>query len=72
MFFPDLGAYDLWKAKAGQLGIRRCKVSDYLEKHAKPEERKAGYDLADYFIQQDKQSGFAICGGGYPAYWDCV
>ncbi len=70
VFFPDLGAYELWKEKSGQLGIMQCKVSDYLEKHAKPEERKAGYDLADYFIHQDKQSGFAICEGGYPVFWD--
>ncbi len=45
--FPDLGAYDDWKAKAQEYGWN---ISRVLEDQATEEERKQGLDLADYLI----------------------
>lgn len=47
--FPDLGAYDHWSKKAKELGFQ---ISDLLEKNATEEQRKDGWDLADYLIKQ--------------------
>jgi len=59
--FPDLSkdghAYNLWHNKAKELKSKlsgtRFKVSDYLEKRAKDQEREKGHDLADYLITKD-------------------
>jgi hypothetical protein len=52
--FPDLNCFEKWSMKAKELyDISNFVVSDLLEKHATEEERKLGYDLADYLIQYD-------------------
>jgi hypothetical protein len=42
--FPDLGAYNHWCKKATNLNVK-IEVSDYLEKHATPEQRNEGLDI---------------------------
>lgn len=66
-FFPDLSiqgsALARWSRTADELRELGyvVTVSDYLEKRATDEERKAGLDLADYLLGQWK---------GYPPDWD--
>jgi hypothetical protein len=50
--YPDLGAYDKWKAKARKLerqikGLRFA-ISDELERRATNEDRKKGMDISDF------------------------
>ena len=55
--FPDLGAYDDWKQKAGELSyFCDITVSDVLESSAASSDKKKGYDLADYLTQHDVDS----------------
>lgn len=46
--FPDLGAYDDWSKVATE---NKCNISDYIEKIATEEDRKMGYDLADFLMR---------------------
>ncbi len=57
ILYPDLGAYDNWKEKADRYGYQ---VSTILEETVTPEERAAGYDLADYLlnIKPDEKCDF--------------
>lgn len=52
ILYPDLGKFDLWCANAE--GLRSIcasmKVSDFLEKNTADEDRKNGYDIADYLL----------------------
>lgn len=49
VFFPDIGAYELWSEKAQELNhLADIKVSDLLERNANDENK--GYDLADFLI----------------------
>lgn len=51
VLFPDLGAFQEWNTKAEKLSILcNIEVSKILEEIATEEERKEGYDLADYLI----------------------
>ena len=73
IFFPDLGAFDSWSRKAEQ--VKRavsCKivVSDYLETNATEEQRSQGLDIADFLVQRDPETGWAITVHGYPVFWD--
>ena len=56
--YPDLGAYDKWKAKARQLeaAMRKSRfmVSNILEQHANDEDRKDGLDLGDFLKRMNK------------------
>jgi hypothetical protein len=51
VFFPDLKAFDLWSAKAKELGLNNYKISDLLETKASEEEKNQGLDLADYLLK---------------------
>ncbi len=64
--YPDLNAYDYWNKKAIKYGL---KISDLLERKATTEEKKKGWDLADFLINQDS-SGLAMSYEGYPMMWD--
>ncbi|GAA4470456.1 hypothetical protein GCM10023189_59080 [Nibrella saemangeumensis] len=67
VLYPDASttgnAYQTWSRKAEELRAvgYKISVSDYLEKRATPEEKAAGYDLADYLLKR---------GRGYPPEWD--
>jgi hypothetical protein len=50
--FPDIGAYNGWQDN-DLTEICNVTVSDFLEQRAGPEEKRGGYDLADYLIQLD-------------------
>ncbi len=53
VLFPDLGATDDWSAKIStmkRLGIT-VKLFDYLEKNATSEQRKNGFDIADFLLE---------------------
>ena len=55
LLFPDLGATDYWRGKMEmmqQLGIE-VSLFDFMENNATDEERKAGYDIADYLLQAE-------------------
>jgi hypothetical protein len=52
ILFPDLGAYADWRDNDLQ-DICEVTVSDFLTCHASEEEKREGYDLADYLIQFD-------------------
>ncbi|MDT9547426.1 MAG: DUF6371 domain-containing protein [Chlorobium phaeovibrioides] len=50
ILFPDLGATDKWREKAGKLpGVW---VSDALEQRATASDRAAGVDVADYLLRE--------------------
>jgi hypothetical protein len=52
--YPDLAAFDKWKAKAQELSkIAKVTVSEYIEQIATEAERKEGLDLADYLLKLD-------------------
>ena len=53
VLFPDLGATDDWAARIStmqRMGIT-VKLFDYLEKNATPEQRKNGFDIADFILE---------------------
>ena len=53
VLFPDLGATEYWQGKIEvmkSIGID-VQLFDYLEANAPPEERKEGYDIADYLLK---------------------
>ena len=53
VLFPDLGATDYWQNKIGLMknyGID-VQLFDYLESKATENERKEGYDIADYLLK---------------------
>ncbi len=58
ILYPDLGAYEDWKAKAAELKAQGFKIqcSDLLECRAQGEDRSQGYDIADYFLAQQAAS----------------
>lgn len=73
ILFPDLNAFDKWKAKESELLSIGCKVttSDLLERLATPNDKSEGYDLADYFIKRDAKVGWALSDTeGYPLFWN--
>lgn len=52
--FPDLNGFEKWKNKATELSsIANFIVSDLLENNSTEDDKKEGYDLADYLIQFD-------------------
>lgn len=53
VLFPDLGATDYWQSKIGLMKSYGIKVQmfDYLEVNATENERKRGYDIADYLLK---------------------
>lgn len=55
VLFPDLGAYDHWKAKAA--GWPGVEVSDMLEQRASAEDRAAGLDIADFLLREYETAG---------------
>ncbi len=72
MLYPDLGQYESWKQKADiirELIGSKVAVSSLLEKVATDDERKSGYDLADYLVKRDS-SGLAVTEAEYPVLWD--
>lgn len=52
ILYPDLNAFEQWNEKAKELGFN---ISDLLETKASPEDRKQGFDLADYLMKLDIQ-----------------
>ncbi len=56
VLYPDLNAYDKWKLKAEQIEKEiniKFIISDLLEVKAEPEDKKQGFDLADYLIKHN-------------------
>lgn len=52
ILYPDLGAFDKWKAKAKEFsGFANFAVSDILERISTDEEKKQGLDIADFFLR---------------------
>lgn len=50
--FPDSGQYEKWSAKAKALSrICTASVSSLIEQQATEQERKAGFDIADYLVR---------------------
>ncbi|MBD9176484.1 DUF6371 domain-containing protein, partial [Paraprevotella clara] len=53
VLFPDLGATNYWQSKISLMkscGIE-VQMFDYLEVNATEDERKEGYDIADYLLK---------------------
>ena len=70
--YPDLGGFEKWRAKENELQ-KICKfvtTSDLLERNATEQDRKAGFDLADYFLKKRDKSSWLLSDGGYPLFWD--
>jgi hypothetical protein len=52
VLFPDLNGFEKWSSKAKELShLATFTVSDLLERKATEEERKQGFDIADYLIK---------------------
>ena len=53
LLFPALGATDYWRGKMEMMQRLGIEVSlfDFMENNATDEERKAGYDIADYLLK---------------------
>lgn len=53
ILFPDLGVSEDWQVKADKMKSLNIKVEifDFLEKRATPEQRKEGYDIADFLLE---------------------
>jgi len=57
VLYPDAGCYDKWYKKMQQIRSEiycRITISRLIEIHATLKQKEAGYDLADYIIQQLK------------------
>lgn len=57
VLYPDTGCYKRWKNKMIQIrNSINCQIaiSNLIETHATPEQITAGYDLADYVLEQLK------------------
>lgn len=51
VLFPDLKCYQLWRDKTPSLSkLINIKISNLLESKATEQEKKQGYDIADYLI----------------------
>ncbi len=60
ILFPDLNGFEKWTNKAEALShIATFTVSDLLERKASEEEKKKGFDLADYLIRYNHKD-FAL------------
>lgn len=73
VLFPDLGAFDAWKAKGLLLAaVAGCKVavSDLLEINASKEDKEKGLDLADFLLRNEDSTGMAMTDINYPVIWD--
>ncbi len=73
ILFPDLGAFDLWKAKSLLMATTAgssVTTSDLLENSASHEDRTKGLDLADYLLSVQDGSGLALTDYEYPIMWD--
>lgn len=55
LLFPDLGATEYWRGKMEMMQRLGIEVSlfDFMENNATDEERKAGYDIADYLLKAE-------------------
>ncbi|KAA6313962.1 hypothetical protein EZS27_035355, partial [termite gut metagenome] len=53
VLFPDINAFEDWKMKAKQLKAKDIQVElfSYMEEYATEEQRRNGYDIADFLIQ---------------------
>ncbi|KAA6307649.1 hypothetical protein EZS27_040680 [termite gut metagenome] len=53
VLFPDINAFEDWEMKAKQLKAKDIQVElfPYLEEHATEEQKRNGYDIADFLIQ---------------------
>ncbi len=71
--YPDLGGFEKWRTKENELQ-KICKfvtTSDLLERHATEQDRKAGFDITDYFLKRrDNTSSWLLSDEGYPLFWD--
>jgi hypothetical protein len=55
LLYPDAGCYDKWAAKMCRLREQlscRVEISELIERHASQHQRAAGYDLADYILEE--------------------
>jgi len=54
ILFPDLKGFEKWSSKAKELShLTSFQVSDLLERKATDEDKKQGFDIADYLIKFD-------------------
>lgn len=67
LVFPDANGFDRWQEIVNESGVERISVSRLIEEKANDAERKGGYDLADYLINEqvaalemDRQERLAI------------
>jgi DNA-directed RNA polymerase subunit RPC12/RpoP len=70
VLFPDLGQFENWEKEAKKILNCKVVVSDLLEKKATSEEKKQGYDLADFFLKKEDVNGLILSEYGYPQFWD--
>lgn len=55
LLYPDAGCYDKWAAKMNRLREQlscRVDISELIERHASLHQHAAGYDLADYILEE--------------------
>ena len=55
LLYPDAGCYDKWAAKMKRLQEQlscRVEISELIERHASLHQHAAGYDLADYILEE--------------------
>lgn len=52
VLYPDLNCFDKWKKKADELShLARISVSELLELSVNDEDKKQGFDIADYLVK---------------------
>lgn len=57
VLYPDAGCYEKWSRKMVEIKKQipcQIAISELIEYHATPQQIEAGYDIADYIIQQLK------------------
>lgn len=55
LLYPDAGCYNKWAAKMNRLREQlacRVEISELIERHAALHQHAAGYDLADYILEE--------------------
>lgn len=71
--FPDLNGYSKWQTKARELAPvlgGKIIVSNLLERTATDRDKQKGFDLTDYLLRRDPQTGWALADRNYPLFWD--
>ena len=76
ILYPDTDekAYAKWQQQSTVLQQKGFNItlSNLLFNKLQPEQRAAGYDMADALLHRDEKYGWQMTDEGYPLFWDFI